>query len=200
MNKNISTESIKHLENEITPVVAYATSIFVKNDKDMALAAEALSKVNKYADTVEEKREAITKPLNVALKASRALFKPLEDRLQASIDHIRKEMSRYQTEKVKVMREEEAKIAARVGEGKGKIKIETAVRKMGEVEKPVDELVAESGVVTFMEVLKFKVMDITLVPPEYLLVDEVKVRAALKAGAKVPGMDYWFEQVPKNYR
>lgn len=194
------TEEIKHLENEITPIVAYSTSIFVKSDADMKVATEALSQVNKYADMVEEKREAITKPLNLALKAARGLFKPLEERLEASIDHIRGEMSRYQTEKVRLAREEEAKIAARVGEGKGKLKMDTAIRKIGEVEKPADEVVADSGVVTFMEVQKFEVMDITLVPKEYLVVDEVKVRAAMKAGVKVEGVRYYTEMVPKNYR
>lgn len=198
--QNTQDKEVKVLEKEITPFVKKAEGLVISDAKGMKSATEILSQMNKYADQVKEKKESVTKPLNAALKAARALFAPLEDKLESGISEIRSAMSSYQTEQKRIAKEEEDKIAARVGEGKGKLKVETAVKKMSEIDKPEDSVSSDSGMVKFKTVKKFKVMDVTILPHEYILADEVKIRKAMLAGIELPGVEYFTEEVPSNFR
>lgn len=194
----IKEKEIQVLEKEIDPIVGKAGKIVIKTADDMPRAVEMLSLINQYSDTVQEKKETITKPLNLTIKNVRAMFKPLEDKLETAIGGIRQAMTKYQTEEVAKQRVEEAKIAARLQ--KGNIKLETAVKKMDEVEKAPSSVETDSGVVKFKTIKKFRVVDKTIVPMEYLVVDEVAVRKAMLAGIEVKGVQYHEEQVPMNFR
>ena len=189
---------VKMLEKEITPFVQKAKNISVTSPKDMEEATSVLSTINKYSKQVKESKETVTKPLNEALKAARALFAPLEDSLDTSLSSIRVAMSTYQTEQKRIADEEAAKIQARVGEGKGKLKFETAVQKIDEIEKPTTNVKTSAGSVKFITIKKFEVTDISLIPKEYLLPNEVMIRKAMQAGIELPGVRYFEEQSVRN--
>lgn len=201
----MDTKEIAKIEKNIGPVVDVAVSLKkITNPSNMVTATELLSQINQYADQIDEKKQEITKPLNTALKSVRGLFAPLEKRLEAGRDNIRALMGQFQTEQVKIQREEEAKLAARVRDGKGGLKAETAARKMDELDKPEQNVVAQSGSVQFRTVRKFKVDSILFMIEktgvQYILVDEVAVRKAMIAGVAIPGVEYYDEQVPFNTR
>lgn len=190
---------VKVLEKEIIPFVQKAEKLVViRNAKDMEAASEARTQLKKYSKQITAVKETVTKPLNAALKAARALFATVEDRVEESLTAIDKAMIAYQTEQKRIADEKEAKIAARVGEGKGKLKAETAIEKMGEIEKPSEKVATESGGTQFITVPVFKVVDVTKLPAEYLLPNEVKIRAAMKAGIQLPGVEYSTEERPRD--
>ena len=196
----INEKEVKVLDKEISPVVKKATSIEIRNPSDMKKATEMLSQINKYADEVEEKKKSVTDPLNAALKAARGLFKPLEEKLEEAIGSIRSSMTSYQTEQRRLEKIEEDKIASRVGEGKGKLKVETAVKKIDEIKKADQNVSAESGSVKFKTVKKFEVMDVTMLPHDYILANETLIRKAMNEGNELPGVRYYTEEVPFNSR
>lgn len=204
MTTSIDNKQVAVLEKKIDPIIKQANAIVIKSDDDMKGAAELLSNLNKYNDNVVDEREKITKPLNEALKAARALFKPLETKLESGILAIRKAMTQYQTEKTRIADEEAKKIAARVGEGKGKLKIETAVSKMENIERPDQKVATDSGLVKFKAEKKFRVVDLVILAEKtgdkYILANETLIRAAMKAGTELPGVEYYTEQVPVNFR
>jgi len=193
-------KEIKKLELAIKPVLAKAWSVTIKGDSDMRYAVENLSSLNRYLDEVTSQREAITKPLTAALKSARALFKPIEERLGGAIGSVRAEMSRYQTLEVVRVENEASKIAKRVGEGRGKIGIETAVRKIGEIDGVASSVIGDNGMVKFRSVRKFEILEVDKVPREYMVVDEIAVRKAMLAGIKIAGVRYFEEQVVNNFR
>ncbi len=193
-------DEVKVLEKEIVKFASRAVSINIIDAKSMAVATEDLSKLNKYADQLKKTKEGVTKPLNEALKAARAIFAPIENRLEDTIESIRASMIRYQTDQKKWADEEAAKIAARVGEGKGKLKIDTAVKKMEAIDTPDKMVSTESGSVKFKTVSKFEVMDVTLLPTDYILANEVAIRKAMLAGIEVAGVRYYTEEIPYNSR
>lgn len=172
----------------------------INNSSDMSVAAQYLSEVNIFADKLKKEKEEITKPLVETLGNIRGRYKPAETQLAELVTILRGKMSDYQTEQVRIQREEEDKIARRVGAGKGKLSVDSAVKRMEAIEKPEDKVVAESGVVRFKEVQKFEVMDMALLPKEYHLADEVAIRKAMLAGIKVEGVRYYTEQQPINFR
>lgn len=188
------------IENKFSPIVAKAQELAIADEKSMGAAAQYLSELNLFLDKIVAYKETKTKPLNSALKIIRAETKPFETQLDEMIALIRRKMSAYQTEKKRLADEQEARIAARVGEGKGHLKVETAARQMEEVERPVGAVTAESGMVKFKTVKCFEVMDLSIVPLEYHLADEVKIRKEMNLDKEIPGVRYWTEQRPDNYR
>lgn len=172
----------------------------IKDKDDMLKATETLSKLNVLMDRLVEEKEKITKPLNEALKEVRGKYKPVETVLESEIERIRNVMSVYQTEQVRLEKVEEAKIANRVGEGKGKIKIETATKKMSEIERVDNVVSSDVGTVKFRTDKILKVVDINLIPDEYFDLNESKLLKALKAGVVVAGAVLEDKLVPINNR
>ncbi len=94
----------------------------------------------------------------------------------------------------------QSKVAERIGEGKGKLKMETAMKKMDELGNVDEKVESGEGSVTFVEVQKFEVVDIKKLPDEYKLPDEVKIRKAMREGVELPGVGYWTEKSVRNTR
>jgi len=174
------------------------SEITIKNTGDMEKANDHLSNAKAQLKAITEEKEKVTKPMNEALKAERARWKPAEEALDGVIKDIRRKMSVYQTEQDRIEREAEAKIAARVGKGKGKLKVETAVNRIQEIERAPSKLTSSKGKLTFRTVQKFEVMDLTMLPKEYILPDMVEIRTAMKLGKQVPGVRYYEEKEPIN--
>jgi hypothetical protein len=182
------------------PIVEKATTLEITTKEEMLEATDILSKLNIFCDNITEEKEKITKPLNQALKAERARWKPLEEQYEAAIASIRAKMGKYQTEEIKRQADEAKAIADRRGEGKGYLKVETAVRQIAEIEKVEKKVTTDAGSVSFKAIKMFEVMDVTMLPKEYILPDETAIRQAMKEGKELAGVRYWVEQVPVNNR
>ncbi len=109
-------------------------------------------------------------------------------------------MSVYQTEQVRIQKQEADRIASRVGEGKGKLKVETAVKKIAELPVAQKEIATNIGLVQFRETKVLKITDINLIPDRYWIIDEKAILNDLKAGIEVAGAMVETIQTPVNYR
>jgi hypothetical protein len=170
----------------------------IESDGDMLKATGYLSVLNKELDRIIADKEKITKPLNQTLKEVRGRYKPAEEFLSEKIESVRKMMSVFRTQQKALVESEAAKIAARVGEGKGKLKFETASDKIDALAKPEKVLGTENGAVTFRTIKKFELTDIKSVPIEYLELNEMMVKEAMKNSIEIPGIRYFTEEIPYN--
>jgi hypothetical protein len=198
--KQADTKALAIIQKVAHPLAEAASNFKIVDGDDMKEATAMLSDLNKQRDRVTEEKEKVTKPLNQALKAERARWKPLEDVLEGAIDALRRRMTSYQTQAKAEADAKADRIAARVGEGKGKLAPETAMRKLDEIEKPEEAVSTDAGQVKFRTVEKFEVIEISKLPWEYLTPNETKIREAMKAGLKLPGVRYYTEEVPMNFR
>lgn len=180
------------------PLVEKARNLKITSPKQMTEATEILSKLNKYLKSVVAYREKKTKPLNEALKVIRAETKPLETDLSDLITSLRRGMTDYQTEQNRIAEEAKDKISARVGDGRGHLKAETAADRIAEVDTPETAISTQAGAVKFRKVEKFELEDITKVPHEYLITNDSMIRTAMKEGTKIPGIRYFTEDIPVN--
>jgi len=196
----MNTKEITILEKEMNPIMQSALSLEINDALAMKEATEILSTLNSRLDFVKEKRETVTKPMNEALKNARALFKPLESKLEEIIKVIRGSMSTYQTAEAQRVEIEEAKIAARVGEGKGKLKFDTAIRKMDNIVRADDVVTTSAGTVSFRPTPTLKITNELLIPREYFLVNEKLLLDNLKLGKVIQGAEIQIIQVPFNRR
>jgi len=188
------------IQTQLSPIVAKAQAITVKDQATMEQASLMLSELNKRADMVEEEKQKVLAPLNQARTAEINRWKPVLSILTTATDHLRNTISTHQTAEVKRVKAEEAKIAQRVGEGKGHLKVETAVRQIEEIVEPEKQVATEAGLVKFREDKVLKITDEKKIPREYLVVDEKKLLEALKAGTVVSGAELDIRMTPVNYR
>lgn len=185
-------------QKAIALVTSQATKITIKNDSQLEQASEIRTNLKAQLRKLTDEKEKVTKPLNEALKAERARFKPFEDQIEIALRTIDRAMITYQTEAKRLADLEMQKIENRIGEGKGKITLETAVAKMNEVQTPEKLIITKSGGTKFRTEKKFEVVDLKKVPIDYHLPNEVLIRKAMKEGVELPGVKYWEEQIPVN--
>lgn len=198
MKKTNSVEIV--IQKEVSPFVAKATELVIRNEKDMATGAEMLTSLNQFNDKIIEEKEKITVPAQAVLTAERKRWAPIEKPVKEAIEMIREKMSEYQTEEMKRADEEAKKIADRIAPGKGNLSFEVGQKKLAEVEKPDEKVVVESGSVGFRKTAIAVVVNKSEVPLEYMMVDEKAVLEALQAGEKVGGCVLDFKMVPVNIR
>ena len=196
----ITTKQLVPFQKKVSALATQVESLEVVDATSMQSGVVILSNMNKYMDSVREQKEKLTKPINESLKNIRAMFKPLETTYEIAIGALRAKMSSYQTQEVARVREEEAKIAARVKEGKGNLSIDTAVKKIEAIETPEKEVATDQGLVQFRETKILKLTDVNLIPREYFDLNEGRLLKDLKTGKEVPGATTETIQVPVNYR
>jgi len=182
-----------------TPLVERGEAIVIDSPDALVEATAILSQINKNLDFIKVSKNTILDPLKIAAKAEKARWEPLESLFKPVVASLRTKLSEYQTMVLKAKAEADAKIAARVKEGKGNLKAETAVRKMEDnaVETKVETAV---GGLSFREKKTLKITDEGLVPEKYWIIDEDAVLADLKEGVTVPGAEIEILQVPVNKR
>lgn len=161
------------------------TIAVIKDGNDFNHAVEVLSQLNRRLDEVTAEKEKVTKPLNEALRAERARFKPYEDKLLGAIDAIRKAMSTYQTRLLQLQKSTAEKAAKDVSSGK--VTIDTAVRMMDTHKAITGTVSTSSGAVQFRTDKVVRITDVTILPKSYMMPDVVEIKRSLMSGVRVPG-------------
>lgn len=185
-------ELTKELEKgsvEITRAETYATGLVVKSKEDYdAAMAEGLA-FKAVLDKLESREKEITAPLKEALDSVTALFKPNKLKVKEALATIKLKMGTWYTEEEKRVAEEKAKLLAREGEGKGKLKPETVLKKTNEIATPDKTVKSEAGKATVRKIPEYVVTDESKLPREFLMPDMAKIKEALKFGKEVPGAE-----------
>lgn len=184
--------------NEITVYEEKANAITITTPQELEGAAALLNDLNVYRDNLTTEKNKVMRPLLDAVNAERARWSPQESKVTAFITELREKISFYQTAEAKRAAEEDAKITDKMA--KGKLSLNTAVKKMTEVARPESAIETDSGTLKFRTVKKWKITDIKKVPLEYLIVDDHLVNQARKADAPISGIEYYEEQMPVSYR
>ena len=190
------SKEITVLKKEVAPFVKQAKAVEIVDQKSMEAAVTTLTQINRFMDKVTEEKEKVTKPLNQALKAERARWKPIETVAEEAVGIIKGKMSAYQTAEMKRIREEEAKIAASAH----KDGIEKSVAKMEGLDRPDAQVSGGVGKVKFKETQTLKITNEKKVPDEFWVIDDKKLLEVLKSGVQVPGAEIEVVQTPINYR
>lgn len=161
-------------------------------------ATEVLSQAKLIEKEIKENHKAEAEPYETPLKEIDDRYKPSEKAIKSIIDDIRSKITAYQTEAIKLAKAEEDAIASRIGDGKGKIKLETAIKKIDSIERPEDSIKTATGKLSFREKKVLKITDLNSIPREYLIPNESMIMEALKEGKEVKGCEVEIVQVPVN--
>ncbi len=196
----MTSKDVQVIEKKLSPIMAAVEKLEVKDEKSENQATEMLSQLNAVGDAMADKKAKVYDPAWATVVAIRAEWKPKETILEGAIKLIRSKMTKYRTAVQAEADAEEARIAARVKEGKGNLSVESAVRQIEAIDKPVATVTTGAGVVKYKPVPCFEVMDVTLLPAEFILPNEVLIRKAMNEGKEISGVRYFIEQRPINTR
>lgn len=226
------------------------TKMKVNTQQTYEFAAALRGDMKKMLKEVDEKRKAITSPLDVAKKAVMELFKPVETGLDNCIRHVDGLLISYTTgqEKIRLEQEEklrkqaeaeerkqreakeaqerawrekqeaaqkEAERLAKAGKqaeaAKATAEAEKAAQKAeerrqqaAEVQVVAPTLASSVGKVeglSFRTNWKMRILDVSLIPREYLIPDEKKLNnlsVSSQGSLKIPGVEFYSEKIPVN--
>lgn len=186
------------IQKEASPLVEKAKALTIKKPADMEKASDMRSSLKKMAAKIDTEKNKVMRPLLDAVAAERARWAPAEKAIKEALSFVDRSMIDYQTEQQAIADEKAAKIEARIGKGKGKLGLDTAVAQIEDIDKPEAVITSEVGGTKFRAHNVLIVDDITKIPFEYLLVDESKLKAALLDGVNVKGAHIKVEQRPVN--
>ena len=214
----MTENKIAIIQKSLQPVANEALTLKVKSHGDMLVATDLLSKLNQINDRAEEEKQKVLKPLNEARTAEIKRWRPIIGFYEEAIKHIRSEMTTYQSKEANKQRAREEAVADKLS--KGEIDLDQAMSKIEKI-KTIDKKVAtDAGSVQFRATKKYEVMDMSLIftkvttdrhgkaivtidndlLAKYLIPNDKAITEDMKNGIEIPGVRYYTEQTPVNYR
>jgi len=165
----------------------------IQSDNELEKVSKFFLDIRNYKLKIQEKKNSILRPLNEAIKNIRQLFFPIEKKLEDAELSVKKEIEKYHLEKEAKAEKEKQKIAEKVESGK--ISFEKAIEKVEKIEEAPKNIQSENGIIGFRTIKKVVIENPELLPREYLVPDEVKIRRDVLNGKEIPGVKVYEEKV-----
>lgn len=211
---DIKTRSdVKELTEETSAIVRRAKSFVIKTNVSYELAAEELKRIKGAAKKLDDIRKAITQPMDAAKKAVMDFFRAPAESLIEAEGILKDEMRTYLAEVSRKAAAERAAAERAAAEERERLAVSAAkAAETGAVEEAqaiaeqmstavaipiIREAPLVQGIAT-VERWAFEITDTALIPREYLLIDESKIRkvvAALKKDCAIPGIRVYPETI-----
>lgn len=192
------------LSTKISTVVAGYMTLSVTDEPTSITASDALTRVRTFAKGIEEQRKIHLQPLNDYVKTINSRFATLKQPIEKAETHLLQQIQAYRNAlNVAAKREQQrqnrlAEKRADRAEAKG-------------IESPIPEIIAplvmgapksmetDAGKISYRVDWKAEIVDASKLPREYLIPDEPKINAVVRASRgtiKIPGVRIYSVEVP----
>ena len=186
MNQTILSEKeLALIKEETNKAIAIANDIKIANIEDEARAIELLKKIKEVGQLITTKKEAITKPINEALKNARSFFSPFENQYDEAERIIKNKLIAFRAEQTKKQEIATAKIEKKVEEGKMDFKI--ANEKLTAIQLP-KTIEAQQASVQYRTIREVVIEDESKLPREYLVPNMARIKEDALAGREIAGV------------
>ncbi|MDB4726189.1 hypothetical protein OAF54_02040 [bacterium] len=199
----MNAESIKDLFEK-------AEAFYVESDEEAKQGVSLAMQSRKLYNAIEKTRKEIVRPhldFQRAVKeyadgfsgALKKIEKGILSKVEGFQKEKEKEAARLHAIKVKKEQEERKRIEEANKKTELKISVPTVPTPAPYIAAP-QRIAVEDGTSTTENVWKFEVNDASIVPREYLIIDDRAIKQSIKAGIRsIPGVTVYSEQV-KRYR
>jgi hypothetical protein len=176
----VSQNEIVKIEQENKPVIREAQALTIRAADDETAAYEVLRHIRQRTDAIEKKRKSIAAPLNASLKEVNTMFKTLASPLLEADSIIRSKILDFRAKREAQAAERQAKILkqAEKAEAKGD------EAKAGELQAKAAVTAPIVGDSVVSKRWTFEIEDFSLVPRNFLQVDEKSIREAIRDGVR----------------
>lgn len=191
----IDEKQIAALKGSITKLENEANALAVTNQEEYEKAIDLVARMKAFSKSVKERKEAITKPLNEALRNVRSMFQPVEDELENAEAEIKGKLLEYKREQDRIAQEKAEKIADRVE--RGTMTLATGEKRIEEVQQqsPGTHTKTAVGQIQIRRVRKVQITDEMAIPRKYLVPDLGAIRRDALAGIEIPGVETYDEEI-----
>jgi hypothetical protein len=168
-------------------IVAEAKEMVVRDKDSLTAAVDFLGRIAIAKKEIDSRRRFFVDPLNQQVKSINDLFRRYSDPLVEADRIVRNKVLAYQAEEAKRVADEQQKAFEEASKHatEGFVPIPISL-----VEEPGKTVRANAGSATVRQVWTFRIIDSSLVPDEYKVIDEKKIAAVVKAGVRnIPGVD-----------
>lgn len=182
------------VKEKIEGMTAMLASSPVTNEAECAEVAVKVSNIKKLAKFIEQEKDKYVEPAKEIIASAKAQYDPYIEACKQAEKELKRRADVFLTALDDKRKADEKAIADRVGEGRGKLKVETAAKKIENLaEAPKTIKVAGGPAITRVVRDVAEIVDRNLIPDEFWVVNEVLVRqtalARHKAGAEqIPGV------------
>ena len=187
-----------------TRVIQLQAVIEVTNDDERGFAYEMVAKGKKEIKLVEDERKKITKVIDEKKKLFMDIEKEIVSVITPETVRVTNLIAKYDREIIKRANEEQERFTKQIEEqralqAKEQKEIDDFFFGTTEYEKKesfypavvVPQIALPKGTV---ETKAFRVLDLEKVPNMFKILDETKVRQAMKDGITIAGIEYYLEQ------
>ena len=150
-----------------------AVKLVISSDAEYEKASDMLVRVKGHLREVTTQKKKITDPMNQALKETRALFKPIEDKLEDAKSTISNGMLAFRAQQRAEAEAKEAELQAAVDSGD--MDLDDALTEMPTATQDKTTY-GKKGATTVRTIKEIVVEDPKLVPAEYWVLDMTAIR------------------------
>ena len=184
---------LAEVRTQVLSVQKAANDFIAESQADMERGADLLHLIKEVEDSIVERKQAITKPLMASLTSARDLFRPLEDGHAEAKKTIKGKMLAYQIAEEERVAKEKARIEARVD--KGTMRVDTAIKKLEDIEDAPKNAAGSIGKVSTRSVVKIRIVDEAIIPREYLIPNIAAItEAVLRKNLTIAGVERYEEK------
>lgn len=182
--KNDQITAIKRQAMQAQEVVNQTT---ITNDDDLVAVADQINVIKQLKREIRAEMEKYTKPAQAIINEARAKYLPLEKICDEAESQLKAKVAEYMDAQEAKRLKEEEKIVAKIEAGR--MKEETGIRKIEELGNEVRTIQTENTQLQRRKVRVAYIVNAEIVPQEYWIIDEVRVKRDALAGKLIPGVE-----------
>lgn len=165
-----------------------AAVIVINNREDYLAAGETLKVLKARWKAVEDKRTSLTKPLNDVLRNINGMFMPVLGEWDAIMARVKLAMQAFDKQEADRQREALEAAAQLAQQGQTGQEFVALVQQGSAVPQQVKGISKRI-------IKRWRIVDASALPREYLTPDIAKLDAAAKAGVAPPGVELYDEEI-----
>lgn len=198
-------EIMEHLDTTVATVKVEAAAIEaeagfvgIRTAQDLEDAGAFLVRIKAERRKIEDRRRFFVDPLNAQVKRINELFRKIAEPLDRADSVVRAKVMEYRKRQQEIARAEQERLdreAARAQERVDKKAARIGIAAPQVVVPVVPVLPPTVAGATVRRVWTFRVVDASKLPREYLVVDAVAIREAVRAGVRqIPGVEIFQDE------
>lgn len=178
--KEVATKEIQKVDevevvkNKISGMQEMLATTKVTNEDELAKVSDKVKAVKMLKKFIEEQKDKLVAPAKAIINEARLKYDPYIKECENAEATLKSRAGKFLDEQEKAKIEKEEKLAKRVENGT--MKEETAVKKMEELKEVPKTVNTGTSALRRTKRRVVEITDLNLIPDEYWIVDEVRVR------------------------
>jgi len=186
MEIKINTEKALEEANKEVGTLVETSRIVVNSQPTLIKANDQKGILKEIKKSVQEKKDKIIKPLNEALKNTRSLFAPVEEKITTIKTYLDGQILTYNNKLQEELEKREKEALKKIEKGED---IEDATKLLEKTQE------IKSNIKNVRKIPTLRITNVDKIPRKFMIPDTVTIRKALLAGAKIEGAELYDKEI-----